>query len=233
MEDKRQIYKEAYKKIDELEKEIDSLKKEKERLEVNTTDELEKLRGRFFLIDGNMKYLLSDLCGRIDVFEIAKNEEDIFSFFSKNFDKTYDKLINLMELGVSFIRENRSNCLTCSPSTTDFELVSNKDQYLKLFNSELTSKVMDSDKKLFSFVLEDLSNHYIECAGKNFLEKDNIMDDIFDILSTAKIDIKEVDDLKCLKEKIIEYILKNSENPDFTKAYQYSQVNSSKELIKK
>ena len=83
MEDKRQIYKEAYKKIDELEKEIDSLKKEKERLEVNTTDELEKLRGRFFLIDGNMKYLLSDLCGRIDVFEIAKNEEDIFSFFSK------------------------------------------------------------------------------------------------------------------------------------------------------
>lgn len=116
MEDKRQIYKEAYKKIDELEKEIDSLKKEKERLEVNTTDELEKLRGRFFLIDGNMKYLLSDLCGRIDVFEIAKNEEDIFSFFSKNFDKTYipcdrvkyisdeillsyDKLINLMELG--------------------------------------------------------------------------------------------------------------------------------------
>ena len=61
----------------------------------------------------------------------------------------------------------------------------------------------------------------------------NIMDDIFDILSTAKIDIKEVDDLKCLKEKIIEYILKNSENPDFTKAYQYSQVNSSKELIKK
>ena len=35
------------------------------------------------------------------------------------------------------------------------------------------------------------------------------------------------------KEKIIEYILKNSENPDFTKAYQYSQVNSSKELIKK
>ena len=33
MEDKRQIYKEAYKKIDELEKEIDSLKKEKERLE--------------------------------------------------------------------------------------------------------------------------------------------------------------------------------------------------------
>ena len=85
MEDKRQIYKEAYKKIDELEKEIDSLKKEKERLEVNTTDELEKLRGRFFLIDGNMKYLLSDLCGRIDVFEIAKNEEDIFSFFSKKF----------------------------------------------------------------------------------------------------------------------------------------------------
>lgn len=80
MEDKRQIYKEAYKKIDELEKEIDSLKKEKERLEVNTTDELEKLRGRFFLIDGNMKYLLSDLCGRIDVFEIAKNEEDIFFF---------------------------------------------------------------------------------------------------------------------------------------------------------
>ena len=156
MEDKRQIYKEAYKKIDELEKEIDSLIKEKERLEVNTTDELEKLRGRFFLIDGNMKYLLSDLCGRIDVFEIAKNEEDIFSFFSKNFDKTYipcdrvkyisdeillsyDKLINLMELGVSFIRENRSNCLTCSPSTTDFELVSNKDEYLKLFNSELTS----------------------------------------------------------------------------------------------
>lgn len=205
MEDKRQIYKEAYKKIDELEKEIDSLKKEKERLEVNTTDELEKLRGRFFLIDGNMKYLLSDLCGRIDVFEIAKNEEDIFSFFSKNFDKTYipcdrvkyisdeillsyDKLINLMELGVSFIRENRSNCLTCSPSTTNFELVSNKDEYLKLFNSELTSQVMDSDKKLFSFVLEDLSNHYIECAGKNFLEKDNIMDDIFDILSTAKID---------------------------------------------
>lgn len=250
MEDKRQIYKEAYKKIDELEKEIDSLKKEKERLEVNTTDELEKLRGRFLLIDGNMKYLLSDLCGRIDVFEIAKNEEDIFSFFSKNFDKTYipcdrvkyisdeillsyDKLIKLMELGVSFIRENRSNCLTCSPSTTDFELVSNKDEYLKLFNSELTSQVMDSDKKLFSFVLEDLSNHYIECAGKNFLEKDNIMDDIFDILSTAKIDIKEVDDLKCLKEKIIEYILKNSENPDFTKAYQYSQVNSSKELIKK
>ncbi len=184
MEDKRQIYKEAYKKIDELEKEIDSLKKEKERLEVNTTDELEKLRGRFFLIDGNMKYLLSDLCGRIDVFEIAKNEEDIFSFFSKNFDKTYipcdrvkyisdeillsyDKLIKLMELGVSFIRENRSNCLTCSPSTTDFELVSNKDEYLKLFNSELTSQVMDSDKKLFSFVLEDLSNHYIECAGKN------------------------------------------------------------------
>ena len=39
MEDKRQIYKEAYKKIDELEKEIDSLKKEKERLEVNTTDD--------------------------------------------------------------------------------------------------------------------------------------------------------------------------------------------------
>ena len=114
-----------------------------------------------------------------------------------------------------------------------FELVSNKDEYLKLFNSELTSQVMDSDKKLFSFVLEDLSNHYIECAGKNFLEKDNIMDDIFDILSTAKIDIKEVDDLKCLKEKIIEYILKNSENPDFTKAYQYSQVNSSKKLIKK
>ena len=35
------------------------------------------------------------------------------------------------------------------------------------------------------------------------------------------------------KEKIIEYILKNSENPDFTKAYQYSQVNSSKKLIKK
>ena len=61
MEDKRQIYKEAYKKIDELEKEIDSLKKEKERLEVNTTDELEKLRGRFFLIDGNMKYLLISL----------------------------------------------------------------------------------------------------------------------------------------------------------------------------
>ena len=73
-------------------------------------------------------------------------------------------------------------------------------------------------KNYFLFVLEDLSNHYIECAGKNFLEKDNIMDDIFDILSTAKIDIKEVDDLKCLKEKIIEYILKNSENPDFTKS---------------
>ena len=186
-----------------------------------------------------MKYLLSDLCGRIDVFEIAKNEEDIFSFFSKNFDKTYipcDRVKYISDeflLWVSFIRENRSNCLTCSPSTTDFELVSNKDEYLKLFNSELTSQVMDSDKKLFSFVLEDLSNHYIECAGKNFLEKDNIMDDIFDILSTAKIDIKEVDDLKCLKEKIIEYILKNSENPDFTKAYQYSQVNSSKKLIKK
>ena len=84
MEDKRQIYKEAYKKIDELEKEIDSLKKEKERLEVNTTDELEKLRGRFFLIDGNMKYLLSDLCGRIDVFEIAKNEEEEKYDFTHN-----------------------------------------------------------------------------------------------------------------------------------------------------
>ena len=51
MEDKRQIYKEAYKKIDELEKEIDSLKKEKERLEVNTTDELEKLKNSDIVID--------------------------------------------------------------------------------------------------------------------------------------------------------------------------------------
>lgn len=250
MEDKIKIYNKAYERIDELENIIVSLKKEKSRLEENTNDELEKLRGRFFLIDGNMQYSLEDICGKIDVFEIAKREEDIFLGFAKDLGKTYipcdrikyisneilllyDKLINLMELGVSFIRENRRNCLTCSPSTTNFELVNNKDEYLQLFNSELTSQVMDSDKKLFSFVLEDLSNHYIECAGKNFLEKDNIMDDIFDILSTAKIDIKEVDDLKCLKEKIIEYILKNSENPDFTKAYQYSQVNSSKKLIKK
>lgn len=100
--------------------------------------------------------------------KLQRMKKIFFRSFLKNFDKTYipcdrvkyisdeillsyDKLINLMELGVSFIRENRSNCLTCSPSTTDFELVSNKDQYLKLFNSELTSKVMDSDKKLFSF----------------------------------------------------------------------------------
>lgn len=145
------------------------------------------------------------------------SRQELMSFVGKLL-AMYDSSMRLISLALKHKEEVKRRQFSCTPSSQDFIIVTNYEEYMPIIKSDSVREVLD-----------DLKSKFVNWLGENYIEREQIVDDIYGVLSTIVIDSNDVVLLKKLKLEIVSYILENSDIPDFSKSFLYAQNSNNRD----